>query len=125
MAKLSSVYKVNGTPIYEPFYNIAEEEDSLADENSGRTDDGVMRINWVRTSIKKWNLVYQGLSHAEYVYMRNILQGKSNFTFTGLFHGEVISAICYCSKNSGKAYTYNPEGSHNFYVDVFFNIIEH
>ena len=125
MAKLSNIYKVNGIPIYEPSYKVSEEEDSLADENSGRTDDGVMRINWIRTSIKKWNLVYQGLTHQEFAYMRNLLQGKSNFTFTGLFHGSIISTSCYCSKNSGVAYSYSPSGQHNYYIDVSFNIIEH
>ena len=83
MADLSSDYYIVGTPrhyIYEPNAGYTESEDSLANEESGRTDDGKMHITWVRTSYLKWEFTYQGLTAAEYNYMRNLLQGKT-FTF--------------------------------------------
>lgn len=126
MATLSSNYyvTVGGTaiPIYEPNAGYTEEEDSLANENSGRTDDGKMHITWVRTSIHKWSFTYQGLTAGELQYMQNLLQGKT-FSFTGLFHGQSITKTCYCSNNSASVYMHKVGGK-SLYTDVTFHIIE-
>ena len=123
MATLSTTYKVGNSYIYEPNAGYSEEEDSLANEQSGRTDDGVMHITWVRTSIRKWSFTYQGLTATELAYMRGLLQGKK-FNFSGYFHGAAVTNVpCYCSNNSVTVYMQRVSGN-KIYTDVSFNIIE-
>jgi len=128
MATVSSDYYIQYTNggtkyyLYEPNASYTEEEDSLANENSGRTDDGVMHITWVRTSIHKWSLTYQGLTATELQKMQGYLQGKT-FIFTGLFHGQSITKNCYCSNNSANVYMYKTGGK-SLFTDCTFHIIE-
>ena len=125
MADFSSDYYIVGSPnkyIYEPNAGYTESEDSLANEESGRTDDGVMHITWVRTSYLKWEFTYQGLTADEYNYMRNLLQGKT-FTFHGLWGGVPVTRQCYCSNNSKSVYMYRAGGKQLF-TDCTFHIIE-
>ena len=126
MADLSNDYYIVGTPnqyLYEPNAGYSEEEDSLANENSGRTDDGMMHITWVRTSYMKWNFTYQGLTASELQYMQSLLQGKT-FTFHGLFHGKPVTKQCYCSNNSANVYMHQYPTSNGLFTDCTFHIIE-
>ena len=123
MAVLSTTYKVGNSYIYEPNAGYTEEEDSLANEQSGRTDDGVMHITWVRTSYKKWSFSYQGLTASELAYMQGLLQGQT-FMFSGKFHGTTVTNVpCYCSNNSATVYMNKPSGR-SLYTDCTFHIIE-
>lgn len=121
MNTFSTKFFVDGKPLYDPS-ECAEEEDSLADENSGRNDAGVMEIFFIRTSIKKWSLKYAVMTAEEYRYTRDLLQAKT-FSFTAPRAGEQIVVNAYCSKNSGDACFYR-SASDSLYKNMQFNIIE-
>lgn len=71
-----STDNTNWTPIYVPAPEIKIEHTNVASADSGRTEDGVMHINWVRRDVKKVNLLYNAISGDEVAYMENLMQGK-------------------------------------------------
>lgn len=66
--------------IYIPAPNLKIEHTNVASADSGRTEDGVMHINWVRRDVKKVNLMYSAISGNEKDEMLNLMQGQE-FTF--------------------------------------------
>lgn len=68
--------KSTWSPIYIPAPNIKIEHTNVASADSGRTEDGMMHIQWVRRDVKKVNLVYNAISGNEKEYMINLMQGK-------------------------------------------------
>jgi len=64
------------TAIYVPAPNIRIEHTNVASADSGRTEDGVMHINWVRRDVRKVNLVYNAISGNEKDTMESLMQGK-------------------------------------------------
>lgn len=121
MNQLTSKYTVDGTPIYEPQLQVGETVESLIDGNSGRTDDGVMRVSWIRTKIRKFSLQYNLMTSAEYEYMKNLLLGKT-FTFGYWDNGEIKTVNAYC-ETTGGTLTQIGETSGS-YTGVTFDITE-
>lgn len=121
--KLSSRYFVNGTPLYEPDADggCQMEWNSIAAEGSGRTQDGVMHIEWVKQRIPKAKFQYKALTAAQLAYMSNLVQGKT-FQFTcPREDGSLETFEAYCSTASGSVYsTYFYNG---LYRDFKFDII--
>lgn len=66
----------NWLPIYVPAPNLKIEHTNVASADSGRTEDGVMHINWVRPDVKKVYLLYNSISGYEKGIMEQLLQGK-------------------------------------------------
>lgn len=66
----------NWVPIYVPAPNLKIEHTNVASADSGRTEDGVMHINWVRPDVKKVYLLYNAISGQEKAEMEYLLQGK-------------------------------------------------
>ena len=50
--------------------------DSLADENSGRTQDGVMRINWIWNKIRKVEIKLPPMNGEELSRILSAVQGQ-------------------------------------------------
>ncbi len=53
MAKKTTRYTVDGAPLFAPLSPFQVELESLADPNSGRTDDGKMHVLFTRPLVGK------------------------------------------------------------------------
>ena len=123
MAKLDTAgeWKVNSSPLYIPSAGIKVEHTNLAGSSSGRTEDGIMHIDWVRHDIRKVNLQWQVLTASELDYILGLMQGKE-FTLTFKDRGRVQTMSAYSSESS---YTYYSAAlGEDIYTDVSINAIE-
>ena len=77
MAKLDTAgeWMVNSSHLYVPSNGIKVEHTNLAGSSSGRTEDGVMHIDWVRRDIRKVNLRWKVLTGTELNYILGLMQG--------------------------------------------------
>ena len=123
MAKLDTTgaWKVNSSPLYVPSAGIQVNHTNLAGPSSGRTEDGVMHIDWVRRDIRKVNLQWKVLTASELDYILGLMQGKE-FTLTFKDRGRVQTMSAYSSESS---YTYYSSAlGGDIYTDVSINAIE-
>ena len=123
MAKLDTAgeWKVNSSPLYVPSAGIKVEHTNLAGSSSGRTEDGIMHIDWVRRDIRKVNLQWSVLTASELDYVLGLMQGKE-FTLTFKDRGQVQTMSAYSSESS---YTYYSAAlGEDIYTDVSINAIE-
>lgn len=123
MAKLDTAgeWMVNDSPLYIPSKGIRVEHSNLAGSSSGRTEDGVMHIDWIRRDIRKVNLQWKVLTGTELNYILSLMQGKE-FTLTFKDRGVVQKMNAYSSESS---YTYYSAAlGEDIYTDVSINAIE-
>ena len=123
MAKLDTTgtWKVNNSPLYIPSAGITVEHTNLAGSSSGRTEDGVMHIEWIRRDIRKVNLQWKVLTASELDYVLGLMQGKE-FTLTFKDRGKVQTMSAYSSESS---YTYYSAAlGQDIYTDISINAIE-
>jgi hypothetical protein len=123
MAKLDTAgeWKVNSSPLYIPSAGIKVAHTNLAGSSSGRTEDGIMHIDWVRRDIRKVNLQWKVLTASELDYVLELMQGKE-FTLTFKDRGRVQTMSAYSSESS---YTYYSAAlGEDIYTDVSINAIE-
>ena len=123
MAKLDTVgeWMVNGSHLYIPSNGLRVEHSNLAGSSSGRTEDGIMHIDWVRRDIRKVNLQWKVLTGTELNYILGLMQGKE-FTLTFKDRGIVQTMSAYSSESS---YTYYSAAlGEDIYTDVSINAIE-
>lgn len=114
-------WKVNGDPIYVPDVDGSVLHSSIASESSGRTEDGVMHIEWLRTDIFKQGLKYALMTGEELEYMLSRMQGKV-FRFT-CPHGTSTKTVeAYVAETNATLYT-EFQGV-LIYKDVAINVIE-
>ena len=123
MAKLDTAgeWMVNSSHLYIPSAGIKVEHTNLAGSSSGRTEDGVMHIDWIRRDIRKVNLQWKVLTASELDYVLGLMQGKE-FTLTFKDRGKVQTMYAYSSESS---YTYYSAAlGEDIYTDVSINAIE-
>jgi hypothetical protein len=123
MAKLDTAgeWMVNSSHLYIPSAGITVEHTNLAGSSSGRTEDGVMHIDWIRRDIRKVNLQWKVLTASELDYVLGLMQGKE-FTLTFKDRGRVQTMNAYSSESS---YTYYSAAfGEDIYTDVRINAIE-
>ena len=123
MAKLDILgeWKVGNSPLYVPSAGIQVEHTNLAGSSSGRTEDGVMHIDWIRRDIRKVNLRWKVLTASELSYILGLMQGKE-FVLTFKDRGAVQTMNAYSSESS---YTYYSAAlGEDIYTDVSINAIE-
>ena len=123
MAKLDTAgeWKVNSSPLYIPSAGIKVEHSNLTGSSSGRTEDGVMHIDWIRRDIRKVYLQWKVLTASELDYILGLMQGKE-FTLTFKDRGIVQTMSAYSSESS---YTYYSAAlGEDIYTDVSINAIE-
>ncbi len=122
MRKLSTIYKINGQAIYDPDFDAQVDLDSLVGEGSGRTDDGIMHIEWIRPEIRKVYIKYSALTDAEIADILSKVQGKEyTLTYKDPILG-IHTIDCYTSNSSALLYSavlYN-----GLWRNVTFNCIE-
>jgi hypothetical protein len=123
MAKLDTAgeWMVNDSHLYIPSAGIKVEHSNLAGSSSGRTEDGVMHVDWVRRDIRKVHLQWQVLTGSELNYILGLMQGQE-FTLTFKDRGVVQTMFAYSSESS---YTYYSAAlGEDIYTDVSINAIE-
>ena len=123
MAKLDTVgeWMVDSSHLYVPSAGIKVEHTNLAGSSSGRTEDGVMHIDWVRRDIRKVYLQWKVLTASELDYILGLMQGKE-FTLTFKDRGKVQTMSAYSSDSS---YTYYSSAlGEDLYTDISINAIE-
>ena len=123
MAKLDTAgeWKIDNNHLYIPSAGIKVEHTNLAGSSSGRTEDGIMHIDWIRRDIRKVCLQWKVLTAAELDYVLGLMQGKE-FTLTFKDRGKVQTMSAYSSESS---YTYYSSAlGTDLYTDVSINAIE-
>lgn len=123
MAKLDTTgaWKVNDKALYVPSAGIQVSHTNLAGSSSGRTEDGIMHIDWIRRDIRKVHLQWKVLTGTELEYIMGLMQGKE-FTLTFKDRGKVQTMNAYSSESS---YTYYSAAlGEDIYTDVSINAIE-
>ena len=97
--------------------------DSLATANSGRSDNGTMNITWVRTNIRKVEVIMPPMRMAQLAALLNAVSGKKyNMTFHDPRTNTEVTVQMYTSNASGECYSgvlYN-----GLYQGVEFHAIE-
>lgn len=123
MAKLDTKgeWMVNGTPLFIPSAGIQIEHTNLAGSSSGRTEDGIMHIDWVRRDIRKVSLRWSVLTASELEYVFSLMQGKE-FVLTFKDRGRVCSMNAYSAESTYTYYT--AANDEDIYTDVSINAIE-
>lgn len=123
MAKLDTtgMWKIDNSPLYVPSAGIQVSHTNLAGSSSGRTEDGIMHIDWIRRDIRKVHLQWKVLTGSEMDYVMGLMQGKE-FTLTFKDRGKVQTMRAYSSESS---YTYYSAAlGEDIYTDVSINAIE-
>lgn len=114
-------YKINGKPLLVPDADVSLSLADLDSSDSGRDESGVMHRIVVRERVATWGFNYSSLTAEEYKYMRSLLDGKSEFTFTYRDpEGYLVDTKAYCSNDS---ITYH-NARLGLYQNMKFNIIE-
>lgn len=82
------------------------EHTNVAGEDSGRAEDGVMKIIWKRTDVRKVSMKWHALTGNEVAAIRNLMQGKEyQFTY---FDAGAQTMSAYTGDNDYNIYSYNP-----------------
>lgn len=114
-------WKVGDSPIYEPSAGVTIQHENLAGSSSGRTEDGIMHIDWVRRDVRKVGLKWSVLTQEELDYIIGLMQGKE-YVFTFIDRGQVCTMNAYSSNCSYTLATY--ANGKPIYTDVSINVIE-
>lgn len=115
-------WAVNGTPIYTPSKGISVSHSNITGSNTGRTEDGIMHIEWVRSDVRKVSLKYNVMTGTELEFLLGLMQGKE-FEFTFKDRGSIQTMQAYCGECN---YTYYSAaiGDDDIYEEVSLNVIE-
>ena len=71
---------IDGKPILVPDQDVAMEVSDLDSDESGRDESGVMHRIVLREKVRKCTLPYASLTREEYLYMRSLTDGKTQFS---------------------------------------------
>lgn len=116
-------WKVGSSPIYVPSIDTKVEHSNIAGSSTGRSEDGVMRIDWVRRDVRKFNLRYSAMTAQELQYMFSLMHGKE-FVFTGRDKGQTVTFNAYVGETRYNAHNFSILGGAEVYTDVTINVIE-
>ena len=116
-------WKVGSSAIYVPSINTKVEHSNVAGASSGRSEDGIMHIDWVRRDVRKVYLKYPAMTKTELAYMINLMQGKE-FTFTFRDQGTTQSMSAYVGESSYELFSYSSVFNDEVYVNVEIHVIE-
>lgn len=114
-------WKVGDKPIYEPSAGVSIQHENIAGSSSGRTEDGVIHIDWVRRDVRKIGLKWSAMTEDELNYIIDLMQGKE-YQFTFPDRGKQYTIEAYSSNCNYTMHTYALSGV--LYTDVSINVIE-
>ena len=114
-------YLIDGDPMLVPDADVSLSFADLDSSDSGRDESGIMHRIVIRDRVATWGFNYSQLTAEEYRYIRNLLEGKSEFSFTYRdLDGYRVETRAYCSNES---ITYH-NARLGLYKNLKFNIIE-
>ena len=73
---------IDGKPILVPDQDMEMEYSDLDSPETGRDESGVMHRIVLRQGVRKISIHYGSLTREEYLYMRSLFAGKSEFAVT-------------------------------------------
>ena len=73
---------IDDMPILVPDQDLEMEYNDLDSDETGRDESGVMHRIVLRHGVRKLSLSYESLTREEYLYMRSLFDGKSEFKVT-------------------------------------------
>lgn len=117
-------WAANGSPLYIPSPGVSISHESIQSSDTGRTEDGVMHIDWVRTNMVKVGLSWKYLTGKEVARLEKLMQGKE-FTLTYFDKGSThdvrvyVSTLSYTKENDA---LYEADGG--LYSNISANAIE-
>lgn len=120
----SGIFKINGLAIPAPdrWQKVAFE--SLADENSARTADGMMHINWLRRRLAKLSFQYSVMNNAQVREILLAVQGQEfPLTYVDPIEG-IVTKNMYCSNSESTLGMSTAADSTGLWRDTTFNAIE-
>lgn len=83
---------IDGKPILVPDRDVEIARSDIDSEDTGRDETGVMHRFVIREKVHTWAFPYEFLSAEDYEYLKSLIHGKPQFTFT--FFGETYTAYC-------------------------------
>ena len=116
-------WMVDSYHIYIPSTPCKVEHSNVVGSASGRSEDGVMHIDWLRRDVRKVYLKYNAITKTELAYMMSKMQGKE-FTFKFLDQGAVQSMDAYVGESSYEFYSYSSAYDEAVYVNFEIHVIE-
>ena len=97
--------------------------DSLADETSGRTDDGTMHITWVYQRIRRVEIAMPPMSPADASVLLALVQGQIYYiTYWDVLENAEKTIQVYTSTSNGDCYS--GVINNGIWQDIAFNAIE-
>ena len=97
-------FKVNGTEYLAK--SIKVDLESLASEDSGRTDDGVMHINWILKKIRKVQIELPPSAADVFAPLLSAVQGQTySLTYFDPLANAEKTITAYTSKGSSSLYS--------------------
>lgn len=114
-------WMVGDSPIYEPSAGVTIQHENVVGSSSGRTEDGIMHIDWVRRDVRKVGLKWSVMTQEELDYTIGLMQGKE-YVFTFIDRGTVCTMNAYSSNCTYTLKTYHDGPA--LYTDVAINVIE-
>lgn len=98
--------KINANGVQFMPQELSIKIDSLADENSGRTQDGVMRINWIWNKIRKVEVKLPPMNGDELSRILSAVQGQVyNITYFDTLDNRWETRQVYTSNSSADCYS--------------------
>ena len=116
-------WMVDSSHIYIPATPCKVDHSNVVGSSSGRSEDGIMRIDWIRRDVRKVYLNYKAMSAHELSYMVGLMQGKE-FSFKFKDQGSVETINAYVGETKYQFYTDSSLYGEGIYVDVEINVIE-
>lgn len=97
--------------------------ESLASEDSGRTEDGVMHISWIKQKLRKWEIEMPPCTSSQASSILSKVQGQTYYItiFDASTNSEVTVHV-YTSTSSGECYS--GVLMNGLYTGITFNAIE-
>ena len=93
-------FQIDDKPILVPDQDMEIEYNDLDSDETGRDESGVMHRIVLRHGVRKFKLSYESLTREEYLYMRSLVEGKSEFKVSYRDHdGEVAEFQAYHSSH--------------------------
>lgn len=117
-------WAINGTPIYIPSAGVGYTHTNVAGSSSGRTQDGIQHIDWVRRDLRKVTINYSAMTGQELNFLIGLVQGQE-YTATFKDRGQVQTMSAYtgdCDYTLHSEALYESEGG--LYTDVSFDMVE-
>lgn len=116
-------WMVGDTNIYIPSYETKIEHSNVTGSSTGRSEDGVMRIDWVRRNVYKVYLKYSAMSAHELAFLMTLMQGQE-FVFKFMDAGIIQTINAYVGETTYNLYTYSNLYDEPIYTDVEIHVIQ-